>query len=263
MTLNRFLCFTVLILLLNSCAQPIEQESEESKSEDEILKPVGLTAQEIVAESYTYHGCERINSASITFDFRKYHFEFLHTDTGLVRSRSFSDTIGNTFKDVWARNSFFRYKNDKQIEISEEKKLAYKNSINSVFYFAYLPKSLLDPAVKLTYLDTVELKDKKYHKIKVTFSEEGGGQDYEDQFIYWFDTQDYSMDYLAYSYETNGGGMRFRSFTNRRKINGILIQDYLNFAPPEGAEINELDALFSNDRLDEVSVIELEDVTVD
>lgn len=262
MTLNKFVCFTVLLIIINSCAQPTEKESEDRKVEEKVLKPIELTAQEIVAESYTYHGCEKINSASITFDFREFHFEYLHTDTGLVRSRSFSDSIGNDFRDVWSRNSFYRYKDGKRTQLSEEKKQAYKNSVNSVFYFAYLPKSLLDPAVNLTHLDTVRLKDVEYHKIKVTFSEEGGGQDHEDQFIYWFDIQDYSMDYLAYSYETNGGGMRFRSFTNRRTIEGIIFQDYLNFGPPEGAELNELDVLFSNDQLNQVSVIELEDVTV-
>jgi hypothetical protein len=36
---------------------------------------------------------------------------------------------------------------------------------------------------------------------------------------------------LAYNYITDGGGVRFRSAINKRRVNGLLVQDYINYAP--------------------------------
>ncbi len=59
---------------------------------------------------------------------------------------------------------------------------------------------------------------------KLTFNEDSGGDDFEDVFIYWFNTETYRMDYLAYEYHTDEGGMRFREAFNPREINGVLMQ---------------------------------------
>jgi hypothetical protein len=260
----RFIFISVLLIFtLSSCDSPKvedQQQNDQGVRTEDVELSTRVTPQKIVAESYTQHGCERINSASISFDFRSTHFEYQHTDTGLVRSRTFLDSAGNKIKDVWSRNRLNRYINDGQVALSTEKQAAYQSTINSVFYFAFLPKSLRDPAVNLEYLDTAVISDKSYHKIRVTFDEEGGGEDHEDVFIYWFDIQDCTMDYLAYSYIENGGGMRFRSFTNRQEIDGIVFQDYLNFAPPEGADLIDLDQLYEEGELKQVSVIELENI---
>lgn len=250
--------------MLSACASPADDKTKsvEDNVSEVLMKPEELTANEIISESYVYHGCEKINSESIIFDFREFHLEYLHTDTGLVRTRSFQDSSGNNIKDVWSRLTLQRYINDEEVLLSEEKKNAYKSSINSVFYFAFLPKSLRDPAVNLEYLDTSSMKDRKYHKVRITFDKEGGGEDHEDVFLYWFDVEDYSMDYFAYSYETNGGGMRFRSYTNRRTIDDIVFQDYLNYAPPEDTDIEMLDSLYSIDKLEQVSVIEQKNIKV-
>jgi hypothetical protein len=255
----------LLIVTLSSCnstAVEDQQQNDQSEKIEGGELSTRVTPQEIVAESYMQHGCERINSASISFDFRSTHFEYQHTDTGLVRSRMFVDSAGNKIKDVWSRNRLNRFVNDSRVKLSTEKQAAYQSTINSVFYFAFLPKSLRDPAVNLEYLDTAVISDKSYHKIRVTFDEEGGGEDHEDVFVYWFDIDNYTMDYLAYSYLENGGGMRFRSFINRKEIDGILFQDYLNFAPPEGADLINLDQLYEQGKLKQVSIIELENIEV-
>lgn len=251
-------------LLFVSCSDLTDGEEliKDNKEETVKIKPVELSPNEIVAESYAFHGCEKINSESITFDFREFHFQYLHTDTGLVRIRSFQDSLGNEIEDVWSRLSLRRYINGEQTSITQEKEQAYQNSLNSIFYFAFLPKSLRDPAVNLDYIDPVSIKGEQYHKIKVTFDEEGGGEDHEDVFMYWFNLENYSMDYLAYSYETNGGGMRFRAFTNRKRVEGMVFQDYLNFAPPEGAKLVDLDSLYNEGKLKQVSIIEQENIEV-
>ena len=57
------------------------------------------------------------------------------------------------------------------------------NAVNSVHYFAYLPYGLNGSAVHKELLGTTTLKNKEYYKIRVTFSEAGGGEDYEDVFM--------------------------------------------------------------------------------
>ena len=60
---------------------------------------------------------------------------------------------------------------------------SYSASVNSVHYFAVLPYGLDGKAVNKTYVNKVDIKGKSYHKIKVTFNEEGGGEDFEDVFM--------------------------------------------------------------------------------
>ena len=151
------------------------------------------------------------------------------------------------------------------VEITDEKKAAYTSSVNSVIYFAFLPMSLNDPAVIKEYVQEVKIKDKIYHKIKITFRAEGGGEDYEDVFYYWFDTDDYSMDYLAYSYnEEEGTGIRFREAYNTRTIDGVKIQDYINFKPAIKGSIplSEIDKAYIDGKLEKLSLIELEDMKI-
>ncbi|MEN0004759.1 MAG: DUF6503 family protein, partial [Bacteroidota bacterium] len=140
----------------------------------------------------------------------------------------------------------------------------YSNSVNSVVYFALLPYFLNDGAVQKTYLGEAKLNQRWYHKIKVTFAQEGGGKDFEDEYIYWINKGGYTMDYLAYNYQVNGGGARFRAAYNFRVEKGIRFADYRNMKPLDGSmEVASFDALYEADQLKEVSRIETENVRVD
>jgi hypothetical protein len=98
----------------------------------------------------------------------------------------------------------------------------------------------------------------------VTFSEEGGGEDYEDQFLYWINKKDLTLDYLAYQYYTEGGGIRFRAVTQRHNVNGITFQDYANYAPTdENQEFLLIDKAFTEGRVKKVSDIVLENIVVE
>ena len=71
------------------------------------------------------------------------------------------------------------------------------------------------------------------------------------------------MDYLAYLYHTDGGGMRFREAINPRRVNGVLIQDYINFKPEdESMDINNISELYENGELEELSRIINEGVAI-
>ncbi len=142
--------------------------------------------------------------------------------------------------------------------------IKYSSSVNSVHYFSVLPYGLNAAAVNKEYLKKVEIKGRTYHKIKVTFNKENGGEDFEDVFVYWFDTEDYKVGYLAYSYnESDGLGLRFREAYNERYIDGVRFVDYNNYKPKKNTiSVIDLDSLFEADRLKLLSKIELEHVKV-
>jgi len=70
-----------------------------------------------------------------------------------------------------------------------------------------------------------------YYKLKVTFDQDGGGDDFDDTYVYFFNKATFKPDYLAYDFHVNGGGMRFREAYNERYVNGIRFVDYNNMKP--------------------------------
>jgi hypothetical protein len=123
---------------------------------------------------------------------------------------------------------------------------------------------LNDPAVIKKYAGEDEIGKKSYYRVEVRFTPEGGGEDHSDVYLYWFDKEDYSMDYLAYSYHTDESGTRFRKALDSRRINGLVIQDYLNFRGPESPDrLSEILGLYKADSLDLLSEIRLTRIKVD
>jgi hypothetical protein len=66
------------------------------------------------------------------------------------------------------------------------------------------------------------------------------------------------MDFFAYSYQTEGGGVRFRESINKVKVDGVIFQDYNNFKAELGTELSNLPSMFENKELELLSKIELE-----
>jgi hypothetical protein len=148
------------------------------------------------------------------------------------------------------------------VDLADSTRNKLSNAVNSVHYFAYLPYGLNGGAVRKEFIGKVVIKQKEYYKIKVTFDQEGGGEDYEDIFVFWFNTESFRPDYLAYLYHTNGGGIRFRAAYNDRQIEGVRFADYINYKPIDSLAVTALDIEFENGRLEEISRIVLEDIVV-
>jgi hypothetical protein len=122
---------------------------------------------------------------------------------------------------------------------------------------------LNDPAVIKSFLGETSLEQKEYYKVKITFQPQGGGEDFEDTFIYWINKKDFTIGYMAYSYEeTDGIGLRFRQAYNPRNVNGILFLDYINLKPKTETQISDLEDLFKKGELEELSKIELVNIQV-
>lgn len=250
----RFIILFGSILLIASCASPSESTETQQIS----------TPEAYIDASVKFHGGAAYDTARIKFVFRDKEYEGTWNRGAYLFNRRFEQD-SQLVEDMLSNESFERMINGQVVNVPDTMAAKYSSSVNSVWYFALLPFRLLDPAVQLQDLGESSIRGKVYHKVEVTFAAEGGGEDFEDVFVYWFDKEDYSLDYLAYSYaEDHGLGLRFREAINPRRVGEILWQDYVNYkADPGLLKVHELDAAFNAGKLDTLSMIVLENVEVE
>ena len=248
--MKNYVCTTAIWLGLMSC-----QPSPDAASSDK--------AQRIIDQAIAAHGGEALTSTHISFDFRKKHYEVQLDQGQFTYESTGEDSTGALVYDVLTNDSFTRTADGQPIKLSEEDRQRYGNSLNSVVYFVLLPYLLNDPAVNKEYLSEATLKGEPYHKIQVTFSQEGGGNDFDDEYIYWIHQERHTMDYLAYSFEVNGGGTRFREAYNVRTVGGIRFADYVNYeSTTSDFALEDYDQLFKVGKVKELSRIETENIEV-
>ncbi len=240
---------TCLTFMLAACSSPAKEHTEETAAPKSKV-------QEVIDKAIAFHGMEGLGNADFSLTFREMGYTYSNANGMYEYTRTQTDSTGALIYDVMNNEGLIRYINDKEAEINEERRAAFTRSINSVVYFFRLPYGLNDAAVIKEYIGEADIKGKTYHEIKVTFAQEGGGEDFDDVFLYWFDQEDYSMDYFAYLYHTDGGGMRFREAINPQRVNGVLVQDYVNLRPEnEDIDIMTIDELYEAGELKVLSEI--------
>lgn len=218
-------------------------------------------SQKVIDECIKVHGAKAFTNAHYSFDFREKSFEYERKKDQFTYTRTFTDKKGDAIKDVLTNGDFVRTVNNKISNLDDKKRRAYSDALNSVHYFAFLPYFLNDAAANKKYLGLTTVKNIPYHKIQVTFTEEGGGTDHDDVFIYWIKEGEFTLDYLAYSYHVNGGGVRFREAYNQRKVGKIRFQDYINYKHEDKIfPVEKMDGAFENGELKEISRIDLVNV---
>ncbi|NAY90729.1 deoxyribose-phosphate aldolase [Muricauda sp. JGD-17] len=222
----------------------------------------GLTAQQIVDESIKDSGGARYQNHNTSFVFRNRTYESEIVDGQKILKRiSHLDSV--TITDIKSDKVFQRFINDSLVSLPDSIANRYSNSVNSVHYFARLPYGLNDPAVNKALLGKVSIKGQEYYKVKVIFDQEGGGDDFDDTYIYWFNINTFKPDYLAYDFHVNGGGQRFREAYNERYVNGIRFVDYNNYKPKsKNTDILSIGELFEKGELELLSKIELKAIKV-
>lgn len=223
-----------------------------------------LDAQSIIDQTIKISGGAKFDSSIIDFDFRDKHYFAKRINGNFKLVRTFKDSISKT-TDFLTNDGFERYVNNKLVVVPDSMISRYSASVNSVHYFSVLPYGLNDLAVIKEMLGEVTIKNYVYYKVKVTFKRDGGGEDFEDVFIYWINKESFKLDYLAYSYaELDGTGLRFREAYNERYVNGLRFVDYNNYKPKNSkATVFELDKIYVNGELDLLSKIELKNINVD
>ena len=219
--------------------------------------------QSLVDRSIEASGGDLYTQSTISFKFRDRNYIGTRKGGFFRLERLWSDSL-NSYRDYISNEGYSRFQNESAVEVVDSMAFKYSNSINSVFYFGLLPYGLNDPAVIKTYIDTVEINGQQYDKVKITFHQEGGGKDFEDEFVYWFNKETGHFDYMGYNYQTDGGGARFRVAYNPRTVNGIRFQDYINYKPKDSTfmDVSQFDQLYLNNGVEELSRIELEQINV-
>ena len=207
------------------------------------------------------HGSHRLDSATVTFTFRGTPFEVEREGGRFAYTRVWTDSTGSG-RDVLSNDGVVRFVDGEPVPLDVEAARIAEEKIGSVVYFALLPYALADPAVQPRLVGQDTLSGRGYELLEVTFRKEGGGRDYQDRFLYWVHPEQATIDYLAYSYEVNGGGARFRQAVNPRTVGGVRFADYVNFAAEPATPLERLWALWATDSLELRSRIVLEDVRV-
>ncbi len=68
---------------------------------------------------------------------------------------------------------------------------------------------------------------------------------------------------MAYEFQVNGGGQRFRKAFNERKVGGIRFVDYQNYKNTQlDHHVHDIDKLYESGTLELLSEIRLEEITV-
>ncbi len=258
----RTTLFIVLIMLLSCNSKSKQNEIKKSENQEVSAPENKLSKAELLLEEVVKaHGGELYGKAHYGFTFRKKEYAFKNTGNRYhytMRSIKNQDTI----QDVLDNGTLTRTINGVTTELSEKDISKYSQALNSVIYFATLPYKLQDKAVRKVYKGETRIKGQNYEVLRVSFDQEGGGKDFDDVFMYWINSETKTIDYLAYSYSTNDGGVRFRSAFNPRTVKGIRFQDYINYEAPIGTSLKDLPSLFEKGKLKELSRIITEDVRI-
>ena len=256
----------IFLLIIGISALAVACQSIKKRKADAIrVNPttstakVATQAERILAKTIAAHGGTLYETAHYQFTFRDKKYTFKN-ENGQYYYSVKSEKEGQVIFDKLDNTGFQRTVNGQTINLTPKDISKYETALNSVIYFATLPHKLQDEAVNVEYVGMNTIKNQTYQVLKVYFNEAGGGKDHDDEFRYWINQSTNRIDYLAYNYHVNEGGVRFRSAYNPRVVEGILFQDYVNYKAPYGTPLSELPAIFEKGDLKKLSVIETEEV---
>lgn len=243
----KYISFLFIAFLLASCADDNREPS----------------ANEIIDKAIERAGGKRYENAEINFIFRKKQYESNRDGGKFSLEREMTDSLGNRIHDILDNEGLKRFVNDSAVKVQDSLVTPISNSVNSVHYFVHLPFGLNTPAANKELIGKDSIAGREYYEVKVNFSENGGGTDHEDEYLYWIDTKSFEVDYLAYNFETDEGGIRFRKAYNPRIIKGIRFVDYENYKYEDlSTPLETLDSLYEKKELELLSLIENKDIEV-
>jgi hypothetical protein len=244
----------ILATLLLSCNKKRDTNQAGIKNDTTATGKQLSKADSIVDRAIEAHGGKLYDNADYSFVFRGTKYRFQNNETTYAYSSEIQKG-DSLIKNVMTPDKFERSINSNLQALNKEKTSQYSEALNSVIYFAMLPYKLQDASVNRKFIEETTIKDKQYDVVGVTFGQDGGGRDFDDEFHYWINKQTHKIDYIAYNYRTNNGGVRFRTAFNTRVIDGITFQDYINYEAPLETPLKDLPILYEQGKLKEVSQI--------
>ena len=208
------------------------------------------------------HGSDVLEGATLHFTFRGDAFT-ARRDGGRFRyARTTRDERGREVVDILDNDGLSRTVGGEPVEVPEGEIGSTTTAVNSVVYFATLPAPLSDAAVQARALGRDSVAGAPYDRLEVTFAQEGGGNDWEDRYIYWLHPERRTLDYIAYSYAladgasgANDTGHRFRRVTATGDASGFRTQDYANLTADSISALEAYPAALARGLAREVSEI--------
>lgn len=247
-------CFVLLfaVCLLVSC-----QENEDNVTPEERQK-----ITEIIEKTIVNSGGENYKRATIVFKFRD-HIYKSRRGRGEFYFEKKSLGSADTIRDVVSNTGFKRFINDSLVEVPDSMVVQYSTDVNTVHYFAHLPYGLDDPALKKDLVGDAMINGEPYFQLKMTYQHDVGGANH-DEFMFWIHKEDFTLDYLAYKFSEEEGGIRFRAAFDPVVINGIRFTDYKNYTIDNfKTDLKDLDELYQAGKLKMISTIETEVLKVE
>lgn len=222
-----------------------------------------LDGSGLVRRAVEAHGVERLRSARVEFVFRGDRFAMARRKGRFWYERLRQTTEGRNERLVLGNDGAGLFLNGRPVNVPPDQLGALGESLNSVVYFASLPLPLLDAAVRVERRPDQEVDGVPHQVLKVSFRQEGGGTDHDDEFRYWLDPKTGLIAYMAYSYARNEGGVRFRVPLKRHEVKGIVFTDWANYGnEDETTPLDDLPKLWKAGQLPKLSEIELEQIRV-
>lgn len=219
-------------------------------------------AQEIIDKAIAAHGGTAYDNLAISFTFRDKKYTIRHDVGQFEYTRAYADSTGQIY-DVLTNDGFERTLDGKPVSLTEKEKSKFSNAINSVCYFTLLPNGLNDPAVNKAMIGLNKIDGNKYDVVHISFDEDGGGEDFEDEFVYWINKKTFTIDFLAYSFHVNGGGVRFRVAKDPIEVGGVRFQNYINYKyDGDDVTIDSLPFYYVQNKLTKLSEINNVDIKV-
>ncbi|MDT0691624.1 DUF6503 family protein [Salegentibacter sp. F188] len=219
--------------------------------------------EKIIGKSIEASGGENYENAEIDFTFRNRRYKSKRNGDMFRLERIVKDSTGKTTHDVLSNEGLKRFVNSKAVTVPDSMVTRISDGINSVHYFVQVPYVLNSPATIKKLSGEDEVEGEPYYEVEVSFRKEGGGTDHHDKFVYWIHKENFTVDYLAYRFFTNDGGIRFRKAVNPRIVEGIRFVDYQNYKTNElSTPLRDLDTLYEAGKLEFFSDIQTENISV-
>ena len=247
--------WALALALLAACAEPPHPQGD-----------AGALA--LLERAREAHGSAALDRAEVRFSFRGTPF-VLHRDGGAFRyARTTTDSLSRTVEEVVDNDGAHRFADGAEVALDADEAAALATAVNSVAYFALLPAPLADAAVRARSLGPGAVGGEPFDRVGVTFARDGGGEDWDDRYVYWL-RPDGRIAYYAYSYEPDPAdtsrtetGTRFRALLDERRVGGVLFQDWRNLTADSVGALEAYAAAHDAGRTFAVSEVVLDSVRV-
>jgi len=155
---------------------------------------------------------------------------------------------------------------DASLDLPEDELQRVRDFVSARVYFPFLPYGLNDPDVLKHDQGLESWGGRELHRVKVTFAP-GSSTDASDEYAYWFDPESGRLEQYAYSFGSGSesGGLRFRTLSNYRRVEGLLFFDASNLGVDGSGDfaIDDVTPDYVAERMKPVSEVKLSNLSVE